>query len=286
MTTIVNTAQDQAWNGPEGAHWARHQDRWNAVNDGFNTPLLDAAGITGAHRTLDFGCGAGQTTRLAARRAPRGHALGLDLSAPMLAEARARAAAEGVDNVTFTRGDAQTHPYDEGTFDAAISRYSAMFFEDPEAAFAHIGRALRPGGRLALVCPSDPGLNGWVTAMTSLRGILPVGDFGRPGVPGMFSLADPDAVRALLAAAGFTGIAVEETRAYGTWGRDAADAADFLLATGPGRHLMDQADEPTRARARTALTEHLRAHETPGGVRLLSTAWLVTAERPRFPPRA
>ncbi|MFD8009101.1 class I SAM-dependent methyltransferase [Streptomyces sp. NPDC058955] len=281
MTTIVNTAQDQAWNGPEGAHWARHQDRWNAVNDGFNTPLLDAARVSGADRTLDIGCGAGRTTRLAARRAPRGHALGLDLSAPMLAEARARAAAEGVDNVTFTRGDAQTHPYDEGAFDAAISRYGAMFFEDPEAAFARIGRALRPGGRLALVCPSDPELNGWVTAMTSLRGILPVGDFGRPGLPGMFSLAVPDTVRALLAAAGFTGIAIEEARAYGTWGRDAADAADFLLATGPGRHLMDGADEPTRARARTALTDHLRAHESPEGtVRLLSTAWLVTAERP------
>lgn len=285
MTAIANTEQDQAWNGPEGAHWARHQDRWNAVNDGFNTPLLDAAGIADGHRTLDIGCGAGHTTRLAALRAPRGHALGLDLSGPMLAEARARAAADGIRNVTFTRGDAQTHPFDqsaEGPFDAAISRYGAMFFTDPEAAFGNIGRALRPGGRLALVCPSDPGLNGWVTAMTSLRGILPVGDFGRPGLPGMFSLAVPDRVRAVLAAAGFTGVTIEESRAYGTWGRDAADAADFLLATGPGRHLMDGADEPARLRARAALTDHLRAHETDDGtVRLLSTAWLVTAERPR-----
>ncbi|MGW1008522.1 class I SAM-dependent methyltransferase [Streptomyces termitum] len=281
MTTIANTAQEQAWNGPEGAHWARHQDRWNAVNDGFNAPLLDAAGITGDHRVLDLGCGAGRTTRLAALRAPRGHALGLDLSAPMLAEARARAAREGVANASFVRGDAQTHPFETGSFDAAVSRYGAMFFADPEAAFGNIGRALRPGGRLALVCPSDPDGNGWVTAMTSLRAILPVGDFARPGLPGMFSLADPDRVRAVLAAAGFARTSVEEVRAYGTWGRDAADAAGFLLATGPGRHLMDQADEPTRARARAALTAHLRAHETPTGpVRLLSTAWLVTAVRP------
>ncbi|MFE6222862.1 class I SAM-dependent methyltransferase [Streptomyces sp. NPDC057854] len=281
MTTIVNTAQEQAWNGPEGAHWARHQDRWNAVNDGFNTPLLDAAGIAAAHRVLDIGCGAGHTTRLAARRAPRGHALGLDLSGPMLAEARARAAAEGIGNIAFVRGDAQTHPLDEATFDAVISRYGAMFFADPEAAFAHLGRALRPGGRLALVCPADPERNAWVTALTSLRGILPVGDFGRPGLPGMFSLSDPDAVRALLTAAGFTGVTLTEARAYGTWGRDAADAADFLLATGPGRHLMQLSDEPTRARARAALTDHLRAHETAAdGVRLLSTSWLITAERP------
>ncbi|MFI0826519.1 class I SAM-dependent methyltransferase [Streptomyces roseolus] len=280
MTVIANTAQEQAWNGPEGAHWARHQDRWNAVNDGFNEPLLDAARIGEHHRTLDIGCGAGRTTRLAALRAPRGHARGLDLSGPMLAEARALAEAEGVRNVTFTRGDAQTHPLDASAFDAAISRYGAMFFADPEAAFGNIARALRPGGRLALVCPSDPGLNGWVTAMASLRGILPAGDFARPGHPGMFSLGEPDRVRAVLTAAGFTAITLDETRAYGTWGRDATDAADFLLATGPGRHLMDRADEPARARARAALTDHLRAHERPDGtVRLLSTAWLITADR-------
>lgn len=281
MTVIVNTAQEQAWNGPEGAHWARHQDRWNAVNDGFNEPLLDAARIGDRDRTLDIGCGAGRTTRLAALRAPRGHALGLDLSGPMLAEARALAEAEGVRNAAFTRGDAQTHPLGESAFDAAISRYGAMFFADPEAAFGNIARALRPGGRLALICPSDPGLNDWVTAMTSLRGILPVGDFARLGHPGMFSLGEPDRVRAVLAAAGFTAITLDETRAYGTWGRDAADAADFLLATGPGRHLMDQADEPARVRARAALTDHLRAHERPDGtVGLLSTAWLITADRP------
>ncbi|WP_282693866.1 class I SAM-dependent methyltransferase [Streptomyces sp. CC208A] len=280
MTGIVNTAQDQAWNGPEGEHWARHQDRWNAVNEGFDEPLLTAAGIAGAHRTLDIGCGAGRTTRLAARRAPRGHALGLDLSGPMLAEARALAAREGVGNVAFTRGDAQTHPLDEGAFDAAISRYGIMFFADPEAAFGNIARALRPGGRIAFVCPSDPALNGWATAMASLRGILPVGDPARPGEPGMFSLAEPDHVRAVLTAAGFTSVEIEESRAYGTWGRDAADAADFLLGTGPGRHLMRQADEPAGTRARAALTDHLRAHQAPDGtVRLLSTAWLVTADR-------
>jgi ubiquinone/menaquinone biosynthesis C-methylase UbiE len=103
---IVNTEQAQAWNGPEGAHWARNQDRWNAVNEGFSEPLLDAAGITEGVQTLDLGCGSGQTTRLAALRAPQGHALGLDLSGPMLAGARARAEREGIANVSFTQGDA------------------------------------------------------------------------------------------------------------------------------------------------------------------------------------
>lgn len=286
MPDVVNTEQAQAWNGPEGSHWAAHQDRWNAVNEGFNEPLLDAAGITGGHHVLDLGCGSGQTTRLAALRAPRGRALGLDLSGPMLADARARAEGEGLANASFVQGDAQVHPFEEGSFDAAVSRYGVMFFADPVAAFANVGRALRPGGRLAFVCPADAALNGWVAAMASLRDDLPVGDFGRPGLPGMFSLAAPDRIREVLAAAGFIDIGINKAQAYGVWGHGAEDAAEFLLGTGPGLHLMEQADAATCSRARRTLTEHLRAHEAADGtVRLLSTSWLVTADRPTDPSR-
>ncbi|MFE1586287.1 class I SAM-dependent methyltransferase [Streptomyces sp. NPDC058737] len=281
MPDIVNTEQAQAWNGFEGAHWARNQDRWNAVNEGFNEPLLDAVGITGGHRVLDLGCGSGQTTRLAALRAPGGHALGLDLSGPMLAEARDRAEREGVANVSFAQGDAQVHPFEAGAFDAAMSRYGVMFFADPVAAFGNVGRALRPGGRLAFVCPADAVLNGWVTAMTSLRDVLPVGDFGQPGLPGMFSLAAPERINDVLSAAGFVDVDVDRAEAYGAWGQGAEDAAEFLLGTGPGRHLMERADPTARARARSALTDHLRAYEAADGTVLLrSTSWLVTAHRP------
>ncbi|MER5205518.1 class I SAM-dependent methyltransferase [Streptomyces sp. NPDC002825] len=281
MPDVVNTEQAQAWNGPEGAQWARNRDRWNAVNEGFNEPLLDAVGITGGHRTLDLGCGSGQTTRLAASRAPRGIAVGLDLSGPMLAEARSEAAREGIANATFTQGDAQTHPFEAGAFDAAISRYGVMFFSDPEAAFGNIRRALRPGGRLAFVCPAEPSLNDWVVAMEALRDVLPVGDFGTPGQPGMFSLSFPERIHALLAAAGFTGTAVDRVAAQGAWGHGADDAAEFLLGTGPGGHWMGQVDSAAQARARRALADHLRGHEAADGtVRLRSMSWLVTADRP------
>ncbi|MFD9903400.1 class I SAM-dependent methyltransferase [Streptomyces sp. NPDC059063] len=281
MLDVVNSEQAQAWNGPEGAHWARHQDRWNAVNEGFNEPLLDAAAIAGAHRVLDIGCGSGQTTRLAALRAPRGRALGLDLSGPMLAEARARAERDGVPNAFFEQGDAQAYAFEEGAFDSAVSRYGVMFFADPVAAFANIGRALRPGGRLAFICPADAELNGWVGAMLALRDLLPVGDFGHPGLPGMFSLAAPDRIHDVLTASGYTRVTVNQAQAYGTWGHGVEDATEFLLGTGPGRHLLEQADPVTRDRAHRTLEDHLRGHETADGtVRLLSTSWLVTAERP------
>lgn len=277
---VVNKDQERAWNGYEGAYWARHQDRWDAVNDGFNQPLLDAAGIGPRDRVLDIGCGAGRTTRLAARLAPQGTAVGLDLSAPMLERARASAAEERTANVLFERGDAQVHPFAPGGFDVALSRYGVMFFADPGAAFANVGRALSPGGRLAFVCPARPEDNDWFRALAALRGILPVEEFGAPGAPGMFSLAAPGCASGILAASGFEAVESVRVEAYGDWGRDAEDAAAFLLDSGPGRHLLDRAGPTEAGRARRALADALGPYERGGAVRLRSSCWLVTAGKP------
>lgn len=284
VQSIINTEQAQAWNGYEGEHWARNQDRWDGVNAGFNTPLLDAASVGAHDRVLDVGCGAGQTTRLAARRAHSGHALGLDLSAPMLAGARRAARQEGLDNVSFTQGDAQVHPFAPASYDVAISRYGVLFFTDPVAGFGNIARALRPGGRAAFVCGAYPEDNEWLQAFAALADLLPLGGFGAPGGPGMFSLADADRTCDVLSAAGFTGVEARRVETYGTWGWDAADAAAFLLDSGPGRHLTSQVTPETRTEAHARLTETLRPHETDGTLRLRSVALLVTAVREWTPP--
>ncbi|AQT70742.1 class I SAM-dependent methyltransferase [Streptomyces sp. fd1-xmd] len=279
MGHFANTAQAEAWNGYEGAQWARSQERWDAVNDGFNQPLLDAAAVLDRDTVLDVGCGAGRTTRLAARRAARGRALGLDLSGPMLGRARESAVREGVENVAFVQGDAQVHPLDAEAFDAVISRYGMTFFTDPVAAFTNLHRALRPGGRLAFICAAEAEANEWLAALASLGDVLPLGGFGKAGGPGMFSLTDPGRIRALVTAGGFSGVEVQRVEAVGKWGADAADAAAFLLDSGPGRHLLDQVTAPEQDAARQALTAALRRHEADGGVWLRSSSWLVTAVR-------
>ncbi|MFJ3204704.1 class I SAM-dependent methyltransferase [Streptomyces sp. NPDC086989] len=277
MEQFANTVQAEAWNGYEGAQWARSQERWDAVNDGFNQPLLDAAAISETDTVLDVGCGAGRTTRLAARRATRGRVLGLDLSEPMLDKARESAAREGIANAAFVQGDAQVQPLDAGSFDAVISRYGMTFFTDPVAAFANLHRALRPGGRLAFICAAEAEANEWLAALASLKHILPIGGFGKADGPGMFSLTDPGRIHGLLAAGGFEEVNVQRIEAAGKWGADAADAAAFLLDSGPGRHLLDQVTPPEQDAARQALTAALQRHETDSGLWLRSNSWLVTA---------
>ncbi|GAA4570633.1 class I SAM-dependent methyltransferase [Micromonospora coerulea] len=277
METIVNTHQERAWNDYEGRHWAEHQTRYDGVNSGFNPPLL--AAVRPGDRVLDIGCGNGQITRLAARAAD-GHAVGVDLSAPMLDRARASAAAEGVTKVEFVRADAQVHPFPAAAFDVALSRFGVMFFADPVAAFANIGRALRPGGRLAFVCLDDIRDGDLGRVLAAFAAHLPRLETDGSGVAEPLSLADPTVVHRVLTAAGFAGVDCARVEAPQLWGRDVADAAGFLAGWGPVRHQLDRVDPDTADRARAALAEALRPHEQPDGVRLRGTAWLVTAHRP------
>jgi len=246
------------------------------VNSGFNDHLLATAAIGADDRVLDVGCGNGQVTRLAARRSRR--AAGLDLSAPMLARARATAAEEGVANVTFEQGDAQIHPFPAGAYDVAVSRFGIMFFADPVAAFANIGRALRPGGRVAFLSLADLASSDLGSVLAAMGGHLPP----RPGAPepGPESLAHPERVRQVLTEAGFTDVTPAPVEATQVWGRDAADAVEFLGGWGPVRFVLDQVDAALAARARAALTAALRPFERDGAVRLRGTALLTTATRP------
>ncbi|GAA3968534.1 class I SAM-dependent methyltransferase [Actinomadura viridis] len=275
MTRIVNEHQAEAWNGYEGRHWADNHARYDAVNGGFNDFLLEAAGIGAGDRVLDVGCGNGQLTRLAARRARE--AVGVDLSEPMLARAREQAGLEGVANVTFERGDAQVHPFRDGEFDVMLSRFGIMFFADPVAAFGNIGRALGPGGRLAFVCMTALEGTDLGTVFGAMREHLPT-PTGQDG-SGPTSFSDPARIEEVLGAAGFRGVGCERVEADQLWGRDLADAAAFLGAWGPVKYHLGLVGPEAAARAREALTESLARFERPGGVRLRGTAWLVTAAR-------
>ena len=138
--------QDQYWNGPEASHWLVHEHRYERMGAPFTRLVLDAAAVARADRVLDIGCGTGSTTCTAARAADDGQALGVDIARPLLQRAKQRARHDGLTNVRFEHGDAQTHRLAPSGFDVAISRFGVMFFSDPTAAFANIARGLRPGG--------------------------------------------------------------------------------------------------------------------------------------------
>jgi len=277
MQAIANVRQAEAWNGWEGAHWAQNRARYNAPVAAFNDDLFRWAAVAPDHHVLDIGCGTGQVTLLAARRADRGHVVGVDLSAPMLERARADAATQGIANVRFEQGDAQVHPFPDAGFDVAISRGGVMFFEDAVAAFANILRGLRPGGRLVFIGPQGGTPDSeYARATTALR---PLMREPSPASRGMGSLVDPARIREVLDAAGFTGIRIEPVTAPMDYGRDAADAAEFILGQGPVRSNLAGLDPGVVERTREQLRAGLEAFETSEGVRISGAVWLVDATR-------
>jgi SAM-dependent methyltransferase len=238
--------------------------------------LRAAYGISPGNEVLDVGCGAGLTTREAARAAEPGRVVGIDISPRMLERARQATAAEGIGNVVYQLGDAQTHPFAPGAFDVAISRFGTMFFADPVAAFANIGTALRPSARLVLLIWQRSEDNEWAQVIDGALGAA------QPPLPGAdpFSLGDAEATARLLERAGFDGLRFEDVREPVFYGHDINDALKTVRGfQGTNAALATlSGDETDRAveRLREALTAHYRAEH---GVVFESRSWLITARR-------
>lgn len=272
---------DLKWNTVEGEHFAANEDRYTRMLAGLGERLLQAAEVQPQDNVLDIGCGYGAVSLPAALAAPRGHVLGLDISPAQLHRARERAVEQGIENVSFQQCDAQTHELPSASFDVVVSRLGMMFFEDPGEAFANFHSAVRPGGRLAMVCWKDVSENEHM--MVPIRvavETIPMSELGDPNALSPFSLADPDHLRGLLEGAGWTDIDLEPIRESMWWGTDADDVTQFIGGAGRTKVVLDRVDEATALRAANALRDALREHETADGVLLGGAAWIATARRP------
>jgi SAM-dependent methyltransferase len=240
-----------------------------------NERLREAAAVRSGEWVLDIGCGAGQTTREAAGAAAPGPVLGVDVSPAALERARELAAAESLRNVSFALGDAQTHDFEAGRFDVAISRFGTTFFSDPLAAFANVARALRPGGRLVALVWQRHRDNEWAVAIDEA-----VGSTMAEGM-NPFSLGDPNVTTPILERAGFGDVRFEDVREPMFFGSDVAEALEWVTGFSDVADALSNLDPDARDRALERLRDVLDAHRHGDrGVAFDSRAWLVTA-RPR-----
>jgi ubiquinone/menaquinone biosynthesis C-methylase UbiE len=140
------------------AHWNRrapgfdadfgHSIRTAAERAAWDRILDLVVGGRGTLDALDVGCGTGF---LSLELAGRGHRVtGVDFAPQMLAEARKKAAAQGL-AVRFEEGDAEQLPFAAGSFDLVMTRHVLWTLPHPEQAIDEWIRVLRPGGRLAVM---------------------------------------------------------------------------------------------------------------------------------------
>ena len=268
------------WNDVAGHTWTELADLMDQELCELGLAAMEALAPRAGDALVDVGCGCGQTSlQLAERVGPSGSVLGVDVSRPMLAEARRRAEAAGVRQVTFVEADAQTYAFPPGALDGLFSRFGVMFFADPAAAFANLRRALKPGGRLAFVCWRPLAENPWMTApMGAVLKHLPAPAPPPPGAPGPFAFADPERVRSILGEAGFRHIDARPID-LPMGGFSVEDALKMAMRIGPvGALLRENPD--VAPKVVDEIRETLAAQAVDGRVALPGAAWIVTARNP------
>lgn len=243
----------------------------------YHQRLQTAMDVGPDDHVLDIGCGTGLTTREAAKAAVFGSALGVDISAKMVAAARRVSEEAGLRNIQFEQADAQVHPFPAERFSLGVSRFGTMFFTDPDAAFTNIARALRPGARLVQLVWQDRKHQEWDAvirhAFADGRSV-PVPASGDP-----FSLANPATAERLLTAAGFTRIQVTDVREPVYYGPDAEAACNAARSLRVTQDLLAGLDPAQTEHALHRLRATLATHHTADGIWLNSRAWIIAAHR-------
>ena len=107
--------------------------------------------LTGSERVFEAGCGTGIGSVMLARQLDdAGQLTAVDLSEGMLVVARRRAREQGLDRIRFAAGDAVELLGSDGPFDLIFTTW-VLGYIPLQRFFAAASRALRPGGRVALV---------------------------------------------------------------------------------------------------------------------------------------
>jgi len=277
--TDGNADQSEYWNGPSSNKLVTNQQRMDRMLAAFSDHVMQKADIGPGERVLDVGCGCVATSfALASPVGASGKRGGVDVSRPMLDVARA------VDTdlpVCLVEADAATHDFGKERFDLLFSRFGVMFFADPDRAFAHMGKAMDPGGRVAFACWRPLSQNPWM-----LQPVLVAKDFidlpPRPGpeAPGPFSFSDPDRVKRVLTSGGFRDIEITPFDHEMVIGETVEQAIQTAMEVGPVGTAAQDADAATKEALNAAMARKLETFAAADGIRLGASIWCVTARLP------
>jgi SAM-dependent methyltransferase len=201
----------------------------------------------------------------------------------MLEVARSRGALANHPHLSFRDGDASAAdlPLDQ---DLLFSRFGVMFFSQPSAAFGHLRKSLRTGGRCVFVCWRAPRDNPWtmvpLSAARKAMGVTPPP--ADPNAPGPFAFADEERLRGILANAGFATIHMRRFDAPLTVGATPRAAAESAAKVGPVSRFVRE----TGAEHVPVIVDAVEKALVPfaaadGRVTLSGSTWIVSASNPR-----
>lgn len=181
--------------------WLEAAPDLEASFSGVFKALFGAAQLKLGETILDVGCGTGPTLAYASKAVgSEGRVVGIDVAPPLVAVAAKRA----LGNVELITGDAGSHAYETGTFDAIVANFGIMFFDDNTAALENLRSAVKPNGRMAATFWATPPENPWFSMpqriVDSLVEGVPRPD---PSGPGPMRFGDPASLQAIVEKTGW-----------------------------------------------------------------------------------
>jgi SAM-dependent methyltransferase len=265
----TNAGERRRWNDE---YWASVWPKREQLTTAVTGVLLDLLGLREGESVLDIGSGGGTTTIAAGRLVgDRGSVVGADISAPLVHFAQQRAAGQEADNVSFVVADVQHDSIPGAPFDAAISQFGVMFFDEPITAFASIRRHLVPSGRLGFACWQSVENNPWFVG-PALAGYVSPPPPPAPGKSptGPFSLSDSERVTDILTSSGWKAVTCVRHNVVVDVDRNAIVDDGQLTFLGVPEQLYES--------ARQAVDEHLeRLTASDGRIRAPLAFQLFTA---------
>ena len=281
---MSNAQQAAYWTEIGGVQWVNEQQLFDHMLAPFGVESQRVLAARPGEHVLDVGCGTATTTlAIASAVGPTGSVVGCDISPTMIDAARARI--KDTPQVSLAIADVQTADLVQADpFDAVYSRFGVMFFADPVTAFANIGAAVRPGGRIVFVCWQHEDLNEWMALPARImRTFTPDPVLPPADAPGPFAFHDPARIHQILTDAGWLDIAATPFTAPVVLGAGlGVDAAlQQLMGSRAAQGLREQVDEETYDRARLAVRDAIAERADPAGVvSFTGSVWVVTARRP------
>lgn len=213
--------------------WGRRAERVRDWGMPVSALMIEQLALQSGQRVLELAAGPGDTGFLAAELiAPRGTLVSSDASQAMLAVARERARALGIDNVEFKQLELEWIDLPTASVDAVLCRWGVMLAVDPSAALREMRRVLAPGGRLAAAVWSAPEENPWATVPG--RVLIDLGHSAPPdpNVPGPFAIPSEAQLRELLHEAGFVDVRiwpVDVVRRYASVGEFLEETTELSM---------------------------------------------------------
>jgi ubiquinone/menaquinone biosynthesis C-methylase UbiE len=233
---------------------------------------MACAGLIPGERVLDVACGTGVTALdAAARVAPGGEVVGVDLSSRMVEAARQHAMHVQCANIRFERMDAEALELPDHSYDVALCALGLMYVPNPEHAILEIRRVLRERGRIILAVWGERARCGWAD-------LFPIIDAEVTSevCPLFFRLGRADTLADVCSTAGFdvtTSRRITTTLDYS----DGDQACDAAFIGGPVALAWSRLDDEARRRSRVRYLDAIARWRRPDGTYRIPGEFVIVA---------